>query len=98
MIARIVLILLSLAAAGLYLRVLIPPQSHSETQQTAQQTHSAPAATAPAEESTAQTTGQATGGANTPQSEKPRPALKPLPNDQMQLVLKALAPEMLEKK
>ena len=96
MIARIVLILLSLAAAGLYLRVLIPSQPHSETQETAQQPHSAPPATAPAEESTAQTTGQATGGATAPQAEKPRPALKPLPEDQMQLVLQALAPEMLE--
>jgi hypothetical protein len=64
MIARTILIILSLLAAGLYLRVLMPPEDATSA------AHQAP------QEATVQA------------------APKPLPEDQMQLVLQALAPEM----
>lgn len=63
--ARIILIVLCVVAAGLYVRVLLPPQQ----EQVAEATES------------------------TPPSETV--ALKPLPEDQMQIVLHTLAPEIV---
>ena len=86
--ARIVLIALCIVSAGLYVRVLLPPQA-GDTGNRAEQTGTEGKVAEAALEKAAEMA---------PQAAPPKDAeavLAPLPEDQMQLVLKTLAPELL---
>lgn len=92
-IARIILLVLVVITAGLYVRVLLPPEQ-------AQQTAQSDAGQAPAEstlpatpEAESASPAQSTAPA-TPEQTKP----VPLPDDQMQLVIETLAPEYAQDK
>ena len=99
-IARIILIILVVITAGLYVRVLLPPEAVAPTttaqQPVAEQIPAGTAAPTPAPVPAAQ--------AEPAAAAKPAPAMAaeeakpmPLPADQMQLVIETLAPEYAAK-
>lgn len=99
MFSRIVLIVLTLIAVALYIRVILPPDESTSVAET----QSAPV-TAPTDKSD-QAAGPAvapasgtSAAAGTPASGESNPALEPLPAEQMRLVLETLAPELMHKK
>lgn len=99
MFSRIILIVLTLIAVGLYIRVILPPGKSTLFDEH----QSAPVAVS--KEKAVQAEGPAAAPASsiatvakTPVSEESNPTLEPLPAEQMRLVLETLAPELMHKK